>query len=367
MQEVRGLTGLRGIAALMVFWAHVKEQLQTYDMGFELPVLLERLLFSGGRQVDVFFVLSGFVMTLVYRSWFDGPPAGASYATFMRRRMARIYPLHLFFLLLVLGATVLVQLMELKLRHGLERFSYDTLLQHVFLIHAWGPFMSAPGTWNPPSWTISIEFLTYLLFPLVIWMMQRLNRFGAWPVIAACAVLGLLGNALMPWNILGPGALVRGLTEFFLGCAVALAAGGGMSHWLMGRHGSVVAAGLMVLAYALVPDTGFVIALACAPLLLSLCGNNPVSRVLGSKPLHFLGEISYSVYLGHFLFSSVAYRLIHPSWMAESVWQALAGGLGLTAIILALSSITYYWVELPARYWLGGRRRTAAETALGKA
>lgn len=367
MREVRGLTGLRGIAALMVFWAHIKEQLQTFDMGFHLPLLLERLLFSGGRQVDVFFVLSGFVMTLVYRTWFDGHPVGANYAVFMRRRMARIYPLHVFFLLLVVGATILVHLLHLELRHGLDRFNYATLPQHVLLIHGWGTFMPAPGTWNPPSWSISIEFLAYLIFPLVIWAMQRLSRFGPWPAIATCAVLGLAGNALFSWQIMGVGAIVRGLTEFFLGCAVALATGGRLSAWLMGRWGSIAAAGLMLLAYALVADTGFVIALACAPLLLTLCGDNPVSRVLGARPLHFLGEISYSVYLGHFLFSSLAYRVIGPAWMAESAWHALAGGLTLTVIILALSSITYYWVELPARRWLSGRRPVATSGAHGSA
>jgi peptidoglycan/LPS O-acetylase OafA/YrhL len=154
---------------------------------------------------------------------------------------------------------------------------------------------------------------------------------------------------------LGAGAIVRGLTEFFLGCAVALVVGGTVSQWFTGYSGSLVAAAALVIAYALMPDTGFVIALACAPLLLSLCGDNVTSRVLGCKPLHYLGEISYSVYLGHFLFSSLAYRLISPAWMAQSPSHAVVGVAVLTVVIIVASSITFYMIERPARRWLGGR------------
>jgi peptidoglycan/LPS O-acetylase OafA/YrhL len=234
MQEFKGLTGLRGIAALMVFWAHVKEQLHTYGMNFEIPTVVERLFLSGGRQVDVFFVLSGFVMTLVYRSWFSNSITGASYATFMRRRMARIYPLHAFFLGLLVLVTLLVQVFNIPLRNGLDRFSYDTLLQHLLLIHAWGPLMPAPSTWNPPSWSISIEFLAYLIFPFAMMGLLRAAKASAWPAIVLLSVLGLVANFYLPWEILGGGAIVRGLTEFFLGCAVALVVGGTVSQWFMG-------------------------------------------------------------------------------------------------------------------------------------
>jgi peptidoglycan/LPS O-acetylase OafA/YrhL len=61
------------------------------------------------------------------------------------------------------------------------------------------------------------------------------------------------------------------------------------------------------------------------------------------------------VYLGHFLFSSLAYRLISPAWMAQSSSHAVAGGAVLTVVVIVASSITYYMVERPSRRWLGGR------------
>lgn len=355
MQEIKGLNGLRGVAALMVFWAHLKETLGSFNPGLEWHPLVERMFLSGGRQVDVFFVLSGFIMTLIYQSWFAGHVPPRAYLIFLRRRLARIYPLHLFMLLLVAAAALVAALAGLTVRNGLERFDLATLPQHLLLIHAWGPFMPGPSTWNPPSWSISVEWLAYLLFPPALWLVFRLRKHRAAWALAATVALGCAANAIYAWSIIGPGAVTRGLTEFGLGCAVALYAGGSAAQWLATRQGSLLSAGVLLLAYALVPDTGFIIALACAPLLLSLCGTNPVSRVLGSSPLNFLGEISYSVYLGHFLFSSIGYRLISPQWMAESHLHAVLGGLLLTAWVLALSTLTYRFVERPARTRFGGR------------
>ena len=66
MNEIRPLTGIRGIAALTVFLAHTQETLLLKGIDLSAPTLIERLLLSGGRQVDIFFVLSGFILTLIY-------------------------------------------------------------------------------------------------------------------------------------------------------------------------------------------------------------------------------------------------------------------------------------------------------------
>ncbi|GAA0505172.1 MAG: acyltransferase family protein [Pigmentiphaga sp.] len=364
MQEIKGLNGLRGVAALMVFWAHLKETLITLNPGLEWHPLVERMFLSGGRQVDVFFVLSGFIMTLTYQSWFATRVSLREYLIFLRRRLARIYPLHLFMLLLVAAAALTAALAGLNVRNGLERFDLATLPQHLLLIHAWGPFMPGPGAWNPPSWSISVEWLAYLLFPFLLWLAFRIRRHrAAWALMITVA-LGISTNIIYAWSIIGPGAVTRGLTEFGLGCAVALCAEGSAAQWLASRRGSLLAAGLLLLTYGLVPDTGFIIALACSPLLLSLCGNNPVGRALGSPPLNFLGEISYSVYLGHFLFSSVGYRLVSPQWMASSHVHAVLGGLLLTAWVIALSTLTYRLIERPARIRFGGRSSRPTASAV---
>ncbi|MGO3742268.1 acyltransferase family protein [Kerstersia sp.] len=360
MQEIRGLTGLRGIAALIVLWAHVKEHLLAINTALEPSALIDRMFFNGGRQVDIFFVLSGFVMTLVYQRWFQETVTLKSYATFMQRRMARIYPLHLFMLLAILCSLWLASRWGISLNNGAERFSPDALLSHVLLIHAWDFILPGSNIWNPPSWSVSIEFLAYLFFPGVIWLFHRWSQRSAIGIILLCLAAGFTANAWTHWGLIGWPAIARGLPEFALGCAVAFVIQGKLSLWLQTRRGSVVAAAILLITYALVPDTGFIIAVACAPLLLTLCGKNPVSWLLGTRPIYFLGEISYSVYLGHFLFSSAAYRFISPTWMAQSFTQAIIGGLLLTLFVVVCSTITYYLVEQPARRWFGGRRKKPA-------
>ena len=93
MKEIRALTGLRGIAALIVFWGHTHEWLISRGLSADVPQVIQRLLLSGGRQVDIFFVLSGFILGLIYRDWFTRGMTQAAYWEFLRRRVARIWPL----------------------------------------------------------------------------------------------------------------------------------------------------------------------------------------------------------------------------------------------------------------------------------
>ncbi len=118
---------------------------------------------------------------------------------------------------------------------------------------------------------------------------------------------------------------------------------------LRSSTGSLAALAILLVVFAFTPDTGFVIGLATAPLLLALTGENAVSRAFGSRIVHFLGEISYSVYLGHFLFSSIAYRLVNVQWMQTGAVQLVLGLAGITAFVLAMSTITYYAIERPGR------------------
>ena len=106
-----------------------------------------------------------------------------------------------------------------------------------------------------------------------------------------------------------------------------------------------------------VPDTGFIVAVLTAPLLLALCGDNPPARVLASPVLFFLGEISYSIYLGHFLYGSIGYRLLDFQWVASGWGPALLALVAINLLVIGLSTLTFYWIEGPARDWLSGARR----------
>jgi peptidoglycan/LPS O-acetylase OafA/YrhL len=357
--EIRGLTGLRGIAALTVFLAHTRETLG--ERGLHLPVsnLVERLFLNGGRQVDIFFVLSGFILAMTYGSWFSGAISRAGYLKFMQRRFARIYPLHFVMLLAVIAMVVAAHVTGANTRLGLGRFEFKTLPEYFLLIHAWNLFGNGVGQWNPPSWSISIEALAYLVFPFWIFLASGWAKTRPWVLVLGAVICGFALNAVIPWGIDGIPGIARGLTEFVLGCAVFNVASSDIANWFKSELGAIAAVLILVVAYALTPDIGFDIGVAAAPLLLTLCANNAVSRALGGRVVFFLGEISYSIYLGHFLFSSISYRVISVDWMRTGPVATVIGIAFILTFVLALSTLTYYTVELPARNFLSGRRRPA--------
>jgi peptidoglycan/LPS O-acetylase OafA/YrhL len=357
MTEIRGLTGLRGIAALIVFMAHTRETLEGRGLSLQVPTLVERLFLSGGRQVDIFFVLSGFILALIYRDWFTGGLKSASYVKFLRRRFARIYPLHFFMLMLVISCVVAAHVLHVQTMTGLDKYTRSSLPATFLLVHGWGFVGDQGGPWNPPSWSISIEALGYLIFPFFIWSTSRIGAARPWILLLVTAGCGFLLNAVTHWGLAGFPGIARGLSEFAFGCATANLYGSPVAKWLQRRVGSLCAALGLALCFALVPDTGFVCAVFTAPLLLALCGDgNPVSRLLGSGPIYFLGEISYSIYLGHFLYSTISYRLINPAWMLTGIVPMILGLIGICVFVIGVSTLTYYAVERPGRDLLGGRR-----------
>jgi len=340
----------------VVFLDHTRMTLQTRGLPIHVNVLVERLFLMGGRQVDIFFALSGFVLALIYKDWFAGSVTATSYGQFLKRRFARIYPLHAFMLLLVIAMVVAAHLVHAQTMNGLDRFSASSLPAYFTLTQAWGFLGDDPGQWNPASWSVSIEALAYLIFPFYILATAKFGNSRPWILFAVVACCGFLLNATTHWGLTGYAGIARGLSEFTLGCATAGFYGSPVAAWLQGRLGSVVAFAGLILCFALTPDTGFVIALFTAPLLLSLCGDNAVEKLFSNAIVFFLGEISYSIYLDHFLFSTISYRIISLSWMKSGALPLFLGASFIVMFVLLAATFTYYTVERPGRNLLRGRK-----------
>jgi peptidoglycan/LPS O-acetylase OafA/YrhL len=366
MKEIRALTGLRGIAALVVFFAHTRETLETRGLSIHIPTLIERLFLSSGRQVDIFFVLSGFVLALIYRDWFASSVTRVGYGQFLRRRFARIYPLHVFMLILVIAFVYAAHIFHARTINGLERYELSSLPASILLMQAWGFLGNDPGHWNRPAWSVSIEALAYLIFPFYILLTYKLEKSRPWLLFIAVSCCGFLLNASTHWGLAGYPGIARGLSEFMLGCATIGFYGSQVDNWLRSRLGSTLAFGALLVCFALTPDTGFVIALFTAPLLLALCGNNAVVSLFCNRPVFFLGEISYSIYLGHFLFSTVSYRLISVPWMQTGPLQLGAGLCFIILFVLVGATVTYFTIERPGRDLFRGRKVTTQDGNVGQ-
>jgi peptidoglycan/LPS O-acetylase OafA/YrhL len=328
-REIQSLTALRGIGALLVLCHHV---------------FVAGPLTRGYLGVDLFFMLSGFVLLYCYESQFRGQVRWSNYKSFLVARLSRIYPLHLLTIVLLLpffGAG--------------PQFSAAALVQNLFLTQ--GPWYGPCVSWNFAAWSLSVEWHAYLIFPFAAMLMLRRNDRTLRLIAIACLsiieglqfYLGTIGIVASPL------VLVRGLPEFALGMVI----------YLFYRDDNIRArfAGDLPCIGILV---GFVVAgafsendspfLLLIPGLLMTCAANRgrIAAILASHPLRYLGQISFSLYMIQLVIRTYLYAY---GPFPPGSWEQRAT-LFVLSIALAIPMSRFF--EYPSRDWLRalGRRWT---------
>jgi peptidoglycan/LPS O-acetylase OafA/YrhL len=344
-QYVPALTGIRALAALLVLGMHTEQN---------VPSGLDSLLpfFARGYLgVDFFFVLSGFIITHVYFARLASPSRSAV-QIFLWHRFIRLYPVHITVLAGLVAIVSVAGAAGFTLNNPQE-WQWNDLFWQLTLLHAWGATAS-PG-WNAPSWSISAEWFAYLLFPLLapalMWVRGR--AIALLIAVAALAATALL-FAMADWTLntwVGAPALTRVFGEFLCGAALCRAIA--LSHKLPLPRGDILATGAFV-AFLFGASAGLQDFVLVALLALTIFGTalsrGHVTRILGSRPLVWLGEISYSLYMVHFSVLIVIRRLWERLGFAQ--WQP--GGrmfafMATVVLIVALAALLFYVVERPAR------------------
>ena len=339
------LTAIRGFAALWVVGHHL--QFELAYIGYPFAGWLFR---PGYVAVDIFFVLSGFVITAVHR---DLTCAGLG--DFFIRRIFRVYPLHLFVLALILGLWLWSEA-----RFGshdpterLHDLPVVVLLLQPYLIHGL--------TWNTVSWSIGVELLCYALFPLVIGGLRRLEFVGCVLVLLMMAAIERHVHSELVW---GWPAIARGLAGFGLGMAVQ------QMTVLAPRPRAPTASlfevgALLGILIAIVGGTQRVIPLFGALLIWALAAERGiVARGLGAGWCVWLGRVSFSVYLIHPTLIDLAFVWLPPGRLG--LGHAIDGvvwTLVVLALLLGVATMTWAWVEEPARRFgirLAKQRRATA-------
>jgi len=209
-QFFSGLESLRGIAALLVVFHHIH---------WANPLTAQLFFRNGYLMVDLFFVLSGFVICHNY-----GQKIGQAkdVGHFMFLRFGRLYPLHLFCLTVFLGMEVAKYIGELKFHFvpsASSAFSTNntsSFIANLLLIQSFCP--SAKVTFNAPSWSISTEFYTYLVFAIVVLASPKRKS-----VLIISACLALLTASLLIYSgvsgmdVSAGWSFVRCMLGFFTG------------------------------------------------------------------------------------------------------------------------------------------------------
>ncbi|OKO78719.1 acyltransferase [Bradyrhizobium sp. NAS96.2] len=340
--ELRALTGLRGVAAMAVAFAHF----QLFYPGYANAP------FMWGNAVDLFFVLSGFTLSYVYRR------EDVQFSSFFTARIARIFPLYLL-TTVIAGAAIVVPLQFNPTTYPLKDAISDFVLQ-ALMLNAW-PFGSDVH-WNVTAWSISSEWFCYLaLFPLLLY--QKVARSAAMRLL--CIVVlsatsysifvryydGNLGTAQIyhaksQWSYWV--ALLRGVFGFTAGWVVFACYERRDGLYIFCTRASALIWSTLivgvVLAYRDLLNPQALVFIHPFVVLAATDQGSATSRLLGSRPLHFLGVISYSIYMTHYILF-VGYLAVFG---LPSAWSAQTYVL-LACTTLAVFAGSYFFFERPAR------------------
>jgi len=307
-QKIAALAGARAFPPLMVVMFHFSEG-HHYSGWRPLDFLATR----GYLWVEFFFVLSGFILTYAYWPRLKDLFRRAGYLAFLRARLIRLYPLHLFMLLLILALVIglralaaqggYISIFDLKYHQDV---SVKGFWLSLLLLHAWNSMGSL--TWNGVSWFVSVEFALCLLFPVFLWLAEgRLWRGFA---LIGCGLAGLLALLLTSkhgLDITFHNGVFRGLSDFSIGVGMAvlfrrLNPRDRVPEWM---HSLLQLLLLVLLGYA-VMNTGwshtrmdiFTVLPLMALVFALAFDRGIVARLLQMRLPQVMGEWSYAVYLG---------------------------------------------------------------------
>jgi peptidoglycan/LPS O-acetylase OafA/YrhL len=323
--RIDGADGLRGLAALIVVVHHMFDACDQPELRVHRINLL-RPVTEWWFSVDLFLVLSGFVLFLPYAG---NATRKFEYGDFMVRRVRRIIPAYYASLVIVTALYAAVSVLL-----GVNRYCYPTgvldVLLHLVLLHTL--YIKTFWSWTGASWNLGLEWTWYLCFGAAVWLFRKAGAVRALSLMAVitlgylCGVYFLVGPAAsmseVKWMYFDdsvPGRLV----EFGLGMFVAW--------WLANRQ---TGAGLIHAVVLLIPvmflvahlrwpiDFGIrslVYSIAFAMVLLAAAAphGNVVRSLLSARWLRWVGECSYSLYLFHLpfvaLICTIFQRLTHSN------------------------------------------------------
>ncbi len=350
-EHLSALTGLRGLAALWVLLFHATfGGPNGYLPGLSEKIewgLLRNVVIQGVYAVDIFFILSGYILMHVHRLEFAHCISVKNALDFYLLRLARIYPVHLFVLLLLVVA------------HGTgiwnqKLFGGGEIALSFFLLNMW-----VDPSINTPAWSVSAEWFAYLGFPLITFVLFRLQ--GLW-LLWLLAISLLVGYPLAvmsfqwtwEWHF-GWVALFRVLNGFVLGCVIYLIQERSVDFrrfWSLPRW-SGLPIGLLVVV--LILGLPIVCVYPLIPFLIVALAHSRggVVDLLSHKLMVILGTISYSIYMVHYPVLEIfqyalndVYVSLDPANHQLLLWMHLLGIVGTVTVVAALM---YSSVEKPIR------------------
>lgn len=370
--EIRALAGARAFPPLVLVMFHFSEG-HGYRNFWPLDLLAAR----GYLWVEFFFCLSGFILTHVYGARPAKLFTRDGYGQFLKARLTRLYPLHLFMLLAILGVLIVTRILaHLGDYHSIFdlRYHQDVSVKgfflSLFLVHGWNTMDRL--TWNGVSWFVSVEWALCLLFPLFLWFSNgRLWRGFALIAtgVIGLAVLDLTSGAHVGLDITYHNGVLRGLADFSIGVGFAVLYRSWkprdtLPDW---AHSLIQLAVFGLLLYAIY-DTGWshtvmdiwtALPIMAMVLVLSF-DRGLLAEALKTRIPQVLGRWSYAVYIGQTfwllmirvfeqrLYPPPMTRVLGTTFISLSWWLE---PLALVAACVIWGGLLATFVEHPVAAW----------------
>ena len=357
------IEGIRAYLALWVLVCHV-----LWMSGYTEDVLSgpAKLLVQGRCAVDVFIIISGFVIFFVLDKQKEG------WQPFLIRRFFRLFPL---FMVMFLAAIAVSRLTSWNVEYLGKYWRPDQaqfmgalidswwrnlhwhLPLHLLMLHGTVPqtiLPDSPGAFLFPGWSVSLEWQFYLVAPLAFLLATSSKAFHRTGLCVACALLFVGARRIFPYVNFGA-ALPFHVEFFFIGSA---------SYFLYKRNSEQnisrtwfpVCCAIALFLLAVGSRSLLVVPIALWVAFLGLLLENPaslpagsLSRLFTSPFIQFLGRISYSIYLAHVLVIALMQRAllicIPQLTRIAHFWALLAASIAVT---IAVSAVLYHFIEAPA-------------------
>ncbi|MED0936427.1 acyltransferase [Bacillus mobilis] len=351
-QHYKELDSLRGVAALLVVITHLllvfpiidsHSSFQSDKLMFILKYSPIRSVFIGGSEaVKLFFVLSGFVLALPFLR-----KSKVEYMPYLVKRTFRIYIPYYFSIATAITLSLLLSSGKIdSLSNWYNRLSWvnpldwDLLIGHILLI---GDFNS--GAYNNVIWSLVHEMRISIIFPLVMFFVVR---YSFKINIAIFLPLSILG-----FNLGGYGDTLGYLVMFVIGALLAKNRMYFIEKYItLNKHKKIVYFLVGLLFYSLhapgsISATGYFLvnilnSLGCSIIIIAALSNGIFTKFLLNKVINYLGKISYSLYLFHFIVLVACIKIFYGI-MPMGVILAL-----VFVISLIVSTISYYLIEIPS-------------------
>lgn len=360
--EIRALAGTRALPPLLLVLYHYHEA-----HGYQNVRWFDVFVSKGYLWVEFFFALSGFILVHVYSA-----RAQFRYGAFLKARLARLYPLHLFTLLLMLAMVMFfrwlaarggyVSIYDLPGYH--PHTSFWSFIGNLFLIQAWHLFPKL--SWNGVSWFVSVEWFLCLIFPLYLWIARQRAWAGLASIVFGLVLLRWLIQPRIGLDITYDWGVLRGVADFAVGAGLAVI------YRALRPYADVLstlwhsAAQILVFGafFYAVYATGWAHSLRdywmlpplFAIIFILAFDRGVIARLFQSGPLRLLGEWSFAIYMGQTTFLQllrVAEQRLYPN---PPVQWAHAIHIIEPAVLLILCIVwgaaLYYAIERPANAWL---------------